>query len=126
METEKPAPPEDDTASWIATGTFLDQLNNSVINLAAALDRNTAVAQTLDHRLVLLEEKEAQRALREQAAASRSFGAGVRDWSTHVGDWLYKQRNNKILLIGATAIAVAYVPEMKEVIVDLFKALTGK
>ncbi len=111
-------------AQWISTGTFLDQLNTSVVKLSEALDRNTAIAQSLDHRLVILEQKELQRTERERVEAVNSLGTSIRGWSTHIGDWLDKQKSNKLVLLLAVALIVSLVPAMKDIIVDAVRAIT--
>jgi cytochrome c-type biogenesis protein CcmH/NrfG len=121
---------DQETVQWIATGTFLDSLNDSITKLSEAVDRNTAVASSLDKRLVALETKDVQRdlaaaLLAAEEAKKRSISATFKDLSNHAGDWLWKQRTNPLVVVPATAVLLKYFPAMSAMLLEALKLLAG-
>lgn len=121
---------DNETVQWIATGTFLDSLNDSITKLSDAVDRNTAVAASLHDRLVKLETKDAQRDLDTAKTAAdeakkRSLTAAFKDLSNHAGEWLWKQRTNPLVLVPATAVVLRYFPAMQAMLLEALKLLAG-
>lgn len=120
----------DEEAQWLATGTFLDTLNANITKLSEAVDRNTAVASSLDKRLVLLEEKDKQRDLEQlrlaaEFAQKKSAVTAFKEISNHIGEWLWKQRVNPLVVVPATAIVLKYFPAMSAILIEGLKLLLG-